>query len=178
MFVLTKISLILMFTTLAILVAESLEVLDSAYADFIMSAILALQIVLLVAFVAILVMKRRIMNGVKIMRYHFNDRLIKGATDILPENISPTNPRKTAVFKVLLEIRDVDEPPEFGISKICTGTKTSNIGDHVFNIISGIADNNFLFTADIIVRPGEKINFQLKKDANVKLFLLGELYIP
>ena len=118
------------------------------------------------------------MNGVKIMRYRFSDRLVKGATNIIPENISPTNPKKPAIFKVLLEIRDVDEPPEFGIAKINIGAKTLKIEDNVSNIISGIADNNFLFSADIIVRPGEKINFQLKKDANVKLFLLGEIYIP
>ncbi len=50
--------------------------------------------------------------------------------------------------------------------------------DNTYCLHSGIVNNNFIFIADIIVVPKEMINFLLEKDTIVKLFVLGELYIP
>lgn len=99
-------------------------------------------------------------------------------TQIYFQNISSTNPRKSALFKVFLEIENVSEPPEIGISKDGVKRELPNIKDHIVNINSGKINENFIFDAELIVRPNENINFQVKKDAVIKLFFLGEFYIP
>lgn len=178
MFFMTKLSLIAILIMLIALVSEIAGILDKRYSNIIMFGILAIQTVFLAIFVTIVIMKKRILNGVRIVRYQLHDTLVKGETDIIPENISPTNPRKSAIFKIFLEIENVSEIPEIGISKTGLGRVIPDIKNHIININSGIADNNFIFNADVIVRPGEKINFQIKKDTTVKLFFLGEIYMP
>lgn len=118
------------------------------------------------------------MNGVKIARYKIDNRLVKGDVDMLPIYVFSTNPRKLALFKVFIEIENVKEPPEFEMFKMSAEKASQNITDHIVNINSGVIENSFIFDADIIVKPGEKINFRLKKDTIVKLFFLVEFYIP
>ena len=178
MFIITKISLAASLIMLMALASEMLGILDRRCADIIMFAVLAIQTVFLAILITIFVMKKRMTRGIRIIRYQLHDTLVKGETDILPENMSPTNPRKFALFKIFLEIENVSEAPEIGISKTGLGRVIPDIKDHIVNINSGIVENNFIFDADVIVRPGEKINFHIKKDAIVKLFFLGEIYIP
>lgn len=135
-------------------------------------------LIIIVLIMIFILMRRQKFNGVKIIRYQFCDRSVKGDTNILPENISSTNPRKSALFKVFLEIENVSEPPEIGISKDGVKRELPNIKDHIVNINSGKIKENFIFDAELIVRPNEKINFQIKKDTVIKLFFLGEFYIP
>ena len=183
MYTIVKISLIVTLALLVSTVARISGILDDGYISIIMDVLLIIQAVILSLLVAILIIKRQKMNGVKIVRYKFDNKFIKGNTDIIPECVSPTSPRKPALFKVFLEIdieniKNMEEPPEFGIFKIGTGKAPQDIKNHIINANSGIIENSFIFDADIIVSPGEKINFRIKKDTIIKSFFLGEIYIP
>lgn len=178
MYTFSKLSLVATFILLIAFIAETFGILDRRYADMIMNVVLAVQLILLAILIVILIIRRKGINGVKMIRYQFSDRFVKGDTYILPEYVSTTNPRKSALFKIFLEIKDIREPPEIGISKIGAEQVVPDIKDHIVNINSGMIENSFIFDADIIVKPGEKINFQLKKDTIIKSFFLGEFYIP
>ena len=80
--------------------------------------------------------------------------------------------------QIFLEIENVESPPDIGIFKMCAERILLDIEDNIININSGIVENSFIFDADVIVRPDEKINFKLKKDTTIKLFFLGEFYTP
>ena len=178
MYTLIKVSLVASIVMIITFVVESLGILDKRYASAIMDAVLVLQIALLIMAIIIFVMKSRKMHGIKIIRYQISNKLIKGDTNILPENLFPTNPRKPALFKIFLEIENVESPPDIGIFKMCAERILLDIEDNIININSGIVENSFIFDADVIVRPDEKINFKLKKDTTIKLFFLGEFYTP
>lgn len=178
MFFMTKLSLAAILTVIITLFLETLDILDEKYSHIILFGIGVIQIVFLAIFIIIVIIKKRRMNGVKIIRYQLHDTMVKGETDILPENMSPTNPRKSAMFKIFLEIENISETPEIGIYKMSLGRVVPNIKDYIVNINFGKVDNNFIFNADVMVGPDEKINFQIKKDTIIKLFFLGEIYLP
>ncbi len=178
MFVITKISLVATFIVLTAIAARMLGILDKEYYETMMYTILVIQLIILLILVIILILKRRKMKGVRIIRYQTHNKFIKGDTNIIPEYISSTNTRKSAIFTVLLQIENVADAPEVTISKMLGEKKIINIKDHIITVDAGLIENCYMFHADIISRPGEKINFNLNKDATVKLFFLGELYIP
>jgi len=178
MFALTRLSLVATFIVLTLITARMLGILEKKYYDTTMYVILAIQLIILVVLVIIFVLKRRKMSGVRIIRYQVQNKFIKGDTNIIPEYISSTNTRKSAVFTVLLQIENVTNTPEVVISKMMGEKKLTNIKDHIITVDAGIVENCFMFHAEVVSRPGEKINFNLSKDATVKLFFLGELYIP
>lgn len=179
MFIITKLSLAAFLIVSMTIIAETTGVLDIRYARVILYSVLAIQTVLLaISTIISIIIKKRRMHGVRIVRYQLHDTLVKGNTDILPENVSPTNPRKSALFAVFLEIENASETPEIGIFKMSIGDIAPGIKDHITRVRSGMIENSFVFHADVIVKPGEKINFQIKKDTTVKLFFLGEVYIP
>jgi hypothetical protein len=158
--------------------AATLNILDKRYTFTIMIVAAVIQAILLCLLVASVIMRSRKMRGVKMARYQCHDRFVKGNDYILPEHVSTTNPRKSAIFKILIEIKDVSEPPEITISKIGVVPVEQDIKSHIVNVESFALDNSFLFDADIIVKPGEKINFGFKKDTMIKSFFLGEFYVP
>ena len=176
MFFITKVSLVTSLIVLTTIFAEIIGILDKKYLIPILYVCMVIQIIILIG-AFIVIMRIRGIRGVKIIRYRLEDKFVKGETDIIPEYISPTNPGKLAMFKVFLEIDKMEEMPEFGLSKIGSIEK-KDIKEHIVNINSGIVNDHFIFDADIVVRPGEKINFRLKKDTTIKLFFLGEFYIP
>jgi hypothetical protein len=178
MYTLSKISLAMSLVVLMASVAKTLNILDKRYTVIIMVAAAVIQAILLVLVVMSAIIRGRQTCGVKMTRYQFHDRFVKGNDYILPEYISTTNPRKSAIFKLLVEIKDVSEPPEITISKIGVASVEQDIKNHIVNIESFTVDNSFLLDADIIIQPGEKINFGFKKDIVVKSFFLGELYVP
>lgn len=178
MHIFSKLSLAANIIILMAFIAEMLNILDMKYVTIIIEIAVTIQLTLLFVLIVIITIGRREIRGVKITRYQFNDRFINGNDYILPEHVSTTNPRKSAMFKVLLEITYADEPPEIAISRKSVTSVTQDIKDHIINVNSGIIENSFIFDADIIIKPGEKINFQLKKDAIIKSFFLGEFYVP
>lgn len=179
MFIITKISLVSTFTMTIGIVLGTLGKLDDKYVNIIVNANIVIQILCCIVFAALFIFLRNWPKGIKILRYKFEDRLIKGDTDIFQKPISSTNPRRMAIFKIYLEVDKFTEPPELGITKIGNyGKPLPDIHKHFLHINSGIKENIFMFHADMIVMPDEKINFKFKKDANIKTFLLGELYLP
>lgn len=179
MYIFSKISLLVASVTiLTAFAAEILSILDKKYSTIIITIAAVVQLALLLLVMVAIMIKRRNINGVKMTRYHFNDRFIKGGDYILPGYISTTNPRKFAIFKILLEIKNIEEPPEIAISKNGVASVTQDMGGHIVNINSGIVEDSFMFDADVIVKPGEGINLKLKKDTLIKSFFLGEFYIP
>lgn len=178
MFVLTKISLAATFLVLTAITARMLGILDKEYYEITMYTILAIQLIILLILVVILILKRRKMKGVRIVRYQTQNKFIKGDTNIIPEYVSSTNTRKSAIFTVLLQIENVKSVPEVTISKMLGEKKITDIKNHIITVDAGMIENCYMFHADIISHPGEKINFNLSTDATLKLFFLGELYIP
>lgn len=178
MYAFSKISLAMSLVMLMAFIVEKLNILDKKYTIIIMIAAAVIQAILLGLVVISVIMRSRKMHGVKMTRYQCHDRFIKGDDYILPTHVSTTNPRKSAMFKLLIEIKDVSEPPEITISKIGVAPVAQDIKNHIINVESFTVDNSFLFDADIIVKPGEKINFGFKKDTMIKSFFLGEFYVP
>ncbi len=180
MFLFTKISLTVLFVLTMTMVAEAFGILSQRYGHYIFFVGISIQIIILIFLVTMLLMKKNeLKRGVKIIRHRIEDKYIKGDTDVLPSFIGATNPIKASIFKIFVEIKDFKDPPEFGMCKIGrNNAKISDISKHILNVRTGIIEGSFIFDADIIVRPDEKINFKFKNDANIKLFLVGELYIP
>jgi hypothetical protein len=178
MYTLTKLSLAAGFIILMAFVAEILSVLDSRYTAIIMVVAATIQMISLFVLIAIVIMRHREIRGVRIVRYQFSNRFINMNEYILPEHISITNPGKSAIFKIFMEAKHTNESPEIEISNMSVTEVISDMKDRIINNNSRVIDNNFIFDVDITVKPGEKINFQLKKDTFVNSFLLGEFYIP
>lgn len=118
-------------------------------------------------------------KDVKIIRHQFENKFIKGDTNIFPEHIFSTNPRNAAIFKIYIGVSEFakDDPPEIYIDiKGRHEQAISDIKNHLRNIKVGIEKDMFLIKGDIIVMPNEKINFKFRKDVNVKIFILEEVY--
>ena len=174
----SKISLAMSLVMLMAFITEKLNILDKKYTIIIMIVAAVIQAILLGLVAISVIIRSRKMRGVKMTRYEFHNIFVKGNDYILPEHVSTTNPRKSATFKLLIEIKDVTEPPEITISKIGVAQVAQDIKNHIINVESFALDNSFLLDADIIIKPGEKINFGLKKDTMIKSFFLGEFYVP
>ena len=177
MFLFTKISLaVFLMLTIA---AEILGILDKAYSNYIFIIGLSIQIIMLIILVTILLIrKNQLTRGIKIIRYKIMDKYIKGGTELIPKYIAPTNPRKSSVFKIFVEVENFKELPNFDICKMGKGGINVDIQKHILNAKMGIVEKSFIFDADIIVKPDEKINCKFRDDINIKTFFVGELYIP
>lgn len=181
MFIFSKISLTILFISMMTIIAESFGILSQIYGNYILFAGIVIQIILLIAFIILsLTSQGRLKRGVKIIRHKIEDKYIKGNTDILPSFISSTNPRKATIFQIYIEAKDVKEDPHFNMCKIIGGgpEKTIDIKKHVLHVNTGIVGDLFIFVADLIVRPDEKINFKFENDINIKTLFIGELYMP
>lgn len=177
MFIITRISLTTTSIMAMTVLAKLLGILDSRYANMIIYGGVAIHTILLIIVIIVFIKTRRI-HEVRIIRYQLHDKPVKGETNILPEDISTTNPRKYAIFKIFLKIDNVSEAPEIGIFKMAEEKFVPDIKKHIININTGMVDHSFMFDADVIVNPGEKINFQIKKDTIINTFFLGESYTP
>lgn len=178
MYTLSKLSLAVCIATAAAFVAEKFGILELRYVVIIAIINASVQAILLIILMATVITKYRKVSGVRMTRYQFYDRFIKGNENILPEHISTTNPRKSAIFKVLLEIKYAGDPNEIVLSKKGLSPLVTDKKNHYVNIHSGMINDSLVFDADIAVKPGEEINLLLKKDALVKSFFLGEFYVP
>lgn len=178
MYTRTKLSLATCIVTGAALVAEKLGILELRYVIIIAIISCAIQTILVGILTATYIKKYRNTYVVRIARCQFNDRFVKGNDYMIPKHVSTTNPRKSAIFKILMDIKYTGEPPEVVVSKNNVASVASDIKNHIINANSGAVDDNLLFDADVIVKPGEEINLHLNKDALIKSFFLGEFYIP
>ncbi len=185
MHILSKISLVSTLILLIATIAHVLGIIGDTYNNAIIYSMAAVQIILFVLFVTmviVLVIKKNKMCTVKIRRCQISDKMVKSNIDILPEHVHPTNPRKSALFRVFLALENVKRTPEIGISHLRTGCPNdsgkNDISKNIGNINVDMVDDNLIFGIDIIVRPDEEINFYFKQDADIKLFLLEEFYVP
>ena len=179
MFLFTKISLTVFLMLTVALVAEMFGILNKTYGHYIFIAGLLIQIIMLIIIVSIvLIRKNQLKKGVKIIRYKIMDKYIKGGTELIPQYMAPTNPRKSSIFKIFVEAENFKESPDFGICKMGKGNVNIDIKKHILSIRAGIADKSFIFDADILMRPDERINCKFKDDINIKTFFIGELYMP
>lgn len=182
MITLTKIYLITLLIVISTGIAKFFNILDQKYGDYIiiigLIALLFELIILLIFVMSRYKTLKILKNGVEIIRYRFDDKCIKGNTDILPKYITTTNPRKPSIFKIYVEVKDFKDYPDFGICKIGSEKNSMEKEKHILGAGAGIIENLFIFHADIIVRPNERVNFKFTKDENVKTFFVGELYVP
>jgi hypothetical protein len=176
---LTKISLAVSITIVMAFIIGKLNLLDNRYVNIIVIVAVVIQLILFIAasIITVFIFSKR-KRGIRIVRYKCEDKSIYGGTYILPENLSPTNPGKSALFEVFLEIENVKDIHEIVVYNVSVGLSAINIENNITDVKSGIVNNNFMFSARIIVEPNEKINFLIEKDATIKLFVLGEFYVP
>lgn len=176
----SKISLTILFVLTASLIAEILGFISKKNSDYIFLIGLSIQILLFIIILISYTKQRDVLKrGVKIIRYKTENRFIKGNTDVLPSFISSTNPRKASIFKIFFEADKCEELPYFGILKIGKGNiGPDDLKKHLLNLRSGIMEESFIFDADILVKPDEKINFKFKDDINIKFLFIGEIYMP
>jgi hypothetical protein len=181
MFLFSKISLTIFFILTMTVIAEAFGVLSQRYANYILLVGTSIQMIMLIALViSLLIRKGELKRGVKIIRHKIEDKYIKGNTDLLPSFIGSTNPRKAAIFQIYIEAKDFKENPCFNMCKTVRGgpEKMIDIKKHILRVNTSIVDDLFIFVADLIVRPDEKVNFKFENDINIKTFFIGELYIP
>ena len=151
-------------------------VLDKKYISFFIYVNIIVQAFIIAAYI---LLRTNRSKDVKMVRYQFDNKFIKGDMSILPEHILSTNPRNTTTFKIHCEVSEFakDDPPEFIIDiKGRHGQAIHDIKSHILNFKVGIEKDMLICNGDIIVRPNEKINFKFRKDVNVKIFTLEEVY--
>lgn len=150
---------------------------DKKYTSFFIYTNTIVQALIIVAYILLRINRPK---DVKIIRHQFENKFIKGDMNIFPEYIFSTNPRNTTIFKIYCEVREFtkDGPSEFIFD--IKGRQEQEIRDiksHILNFKIGIEKDMLVYNGDIIVKPNEKINFKFRKDVNVKIFTLEEVYI-
>lgn len=178
MYAFGKLSLVASVIILLTFIAEKFGILNIGQVIIIAIIAVTIQAISLGILLVIVVTKYKKTHEIRIVRYQVSNRLINGGTYIIPEHMSSTDPRKSALFEVFLEIENFNEPPKILINKESDGRIKQYMKDNIASFKSGIVNDNFIFTAGIMVRPEEKINFLIEKDATVKYFMLGEIYVP
>lgn len=179
MFTYTKITLAIFLTLIITGVAYIVGIIDQRYSDYVFFIGLVVQtIILTIIIIKILIGKNKLKRGVKIIRYKIIDKHIKGGTYIIPEYITPINPIRPSIFKIFIEADDFKESPDFTVCKVGKGNYNIGADKCILDIKKGIVEKSFIFDADIIVGPNEKINCKFKDDINIKTFFVGELYLP
>jgi hypothetical protein len=174
--------------TLMTLVSLSMMITEfygfNKYGTFIIIVGFSIQILILISlFIFTLIysrkVKNQIQNSVKIPRYHIEDKHIKGGTEIFQKSLFSTNPNKSSIFKIYLEIDDFnkDKPPNLEIFMKNEEQKV-DIFKKILNAQVKIIDKLFIFSGDVVVGYDQKINFKFINDTYIKKFSIGELYIP
>lgn len=106
-----------------------------------------------------------------IPKAHVDNMFILANSDVLKKNIVPTNPFRTSIFRISMEINSSIE--QLGISAIrLRGSR----------VIESTVKKNLTakeaYIIDTVVLPNETINFKFDKDIDIKKMLIDELYVP
>ena len=171
---LRKYLLILSICTFSLMAASYFKILDKKY--FITILYINMMVQGLVIILYYLNGSNKKTKNVKIMRCEFRNKFIR---DLLPEYIYPTSPRNPAIFKIYLETDEfTKDDNDFFVDIIGgNGETIQNVNSRVLYIKTKVATDIFVFNAEIKIFPNEKINFRFRKDANVKIFTMEEVYI-
>ena len=171
------ISIILMVLGLIVVYFINLFMnLDKKYISFFIYANMIVQAFVIVAYI---LLRANRPKDLKIVRYRFENKFKKGDMDIFPEHIFSTSPRNPTIFKIFWQVREFtkDDPPEFIIDiKGRNGEVIHDIKSHILSSKIGTEQDMLVYNGDVIIRPNEKINFKFRKDVNVKIFALEEVY--
>lgn len=179
MFLYSKLSLAILLILVITGVAYINDILDQKYVGYVfLIGLFAQSIILMLVVMRILVVKDKLKRGIKIIRYKMVDTYIEGGKYMIPEYIAPTNPTKPSMFKIFIEADNFGELPCFIMCKMGKGNYDIKQDESTFNAKRNIEEKSFIFDADILVGPDEKINCKFKDDINIKMFFIGELYIP
>lgn len=171
-YTLVKISLGSIFLMILGVIALYFKILDRKYVEVIIYGNILVQ-----GIVLFFRLKKRIIKekDVEILRYQFKNKSIKEYTNIFPEHLCSTNTRKPSIFKIYWE---ANSPPQFVIEMIGNNGKViSDIKNRIIDINTKIYRDITIFNAELKVMPNEKINFQFRKDIDIELFTLKEIYI-
>jgi hypothetical protein len=106
-----------------------------------------------------------------IPKAHIDNRFITANSDVFKKNIVPTNPFRTCVFRISMEINASIE--QLGISAV--RFRESRI---IENVITKDVEAREAYVIDTTVLPNETINFKFDKDIDIKKLFIDELYIP
>lgn len=178
MYTYSKLSLISSIAMLMTFIAERFGILDKRYLVIVLIIGIMIQMACFMMVITGALTGYKKIHGVKMTRVMFNNKLVKASDYIIPGHISTTNPRKSAIFEILAEIKDDGELPLIEISKVGVVMATKDVKNRIVNVDLSKSDNNLMFSASIVLKPDEKINFGFKKDTVVKSFFLGEHYVP
>ncbi len=112
-------------------------------------------------------------SKVMILKGKFDNKQVNANTDIFDRLIIPTNPMKSCIFRICIELADKFIGPslELSVMRTCeSGTCEQKIdasqckeGSHALHIN---------------IHPREKLNFKFNKDIKIKLFSVEEYYTP
>lgn len=145
----------------------------------ILMVIVAIQISLFIIFLVGHIRRYMASIYVPIPILRFDNRIVRGHTNISPEYICATNPNGSSTLNISFEIKDLQEYPEFGILKINKNLRIEDIEKEILKMEERITEDKVTrFNIDIIINPEEKINFQFDRDVNLRLFTVHEMYKP
>ncbi len=106
-----------------------------------------------------------------IPKAHIEDKLIPANSDILIKYIVPTNPFRSCIFRISMEITE-------SIEKLNMSALRLREDEIIENTVEKRFLANGTYTIDTLVRPDETINFKFDKDIGIKKLFVDELYIP
>lgn len=112
----------------------------------------------------------RIKNGVPILRYDVSNKDVKSKSDLLLEGITPTNPHRTSLFNVHVEMDNNTDPLAMRIYK----TKENYVVGEAFTLL----EPKTIRDLGILIKPEETFNFQFDNAGIVKKLSITEIYTP
>lgn len=108
---------------------------------------------------------------ISILKGKFDNKRINADTEILDKPIISTNPMKSCVFRIYIELAEkLIEPLEFSIIRIFEMKFSEQ------KIATLFVDGTHILY--INVSPREKLNFKFNRDINAKIFSIDEIYTP
>lgn len=125
-----------------------------------------LMVILYVMFITIM----NHMSNVTIQKGTITEKDILANVHILDKPITPTNPLKNCIFRVMLEMKNNNLPELFVIRKCEKDTCVQKVNENIPLVLGKI----HIF--DITIDSQEKINFAFDKDTSIKKFAIQEFY--
>lgn len=106
-----------------------------------------------------------------IPKVHISDKFVCANSNILENDITSTNPFRTCIFRISLEINNSME--QLGMSAV-------RLIDS--KIVESTIKKRFVaketYIIDTVVGPKEIVNFKFDSDIDIKKLLIDELYVP
>lgn len=108
---------------------------------------------------------------VVIPKVRIDDKFLRANSELLKKNIISTNPFRTCIFRISMEINNSIE--QLGMSAV--RLRESRI---VENTIKKSIVAKETYVIDTVVGPNEKLNFKFDNDIDIIKLFIDELYVP